>query len=123
MPVTPEQLRAYSSFKQVIKRSDEHLKNDIEEAYLDVRTYVGHNFEEYETIPTDALTAVKKLAQYYALINSDESIAKGVKQERFENYSRTIEVNGKPDVSSFLNKYVKKEPKKVLSNGVRLRAL
>ncbi|WYP24754.1 DUF3199 family protein [Alkalihalobacillus sp. FSL W8-0930] len=112
MLVTPEDVRAYSVFAKVKKRADEQLSNDILEATVEVENIVGHDFSDkelYDPLPHKVKLALCKLAQFYALYNSDESLTKGYKSERFENYSYTLadgETIRKPDLSILLRDYI-----------------
>lgn len=114
MLITPDEIKAYTSFAAVKKRSEEQLKSDILEATVEAKGIVGHDFSapEYTPLPDEVRLALIKLAQFYALINADESMTKGYKSERFENYSYTLPDGNsirKPDLSSLLNDFIKKD--------------
>ncbi|WYU49970.1 DUF3199 family protein [Bacillus sp. FSL K6-0047] len=122
MFITPDDLKEYSSFSVIQKRSDVHLRNDIVEAEVEIKRLAGQDFSDYEELPEAVKIATLKMAQYFALTNADQAMAKGIKQERFENYSYTLEGREKPDVSGLLSAYVKK-PIKDDTARVRLRVL
>lgn len=114
MLITPEEIKDYTSFAAVKKRSDGQLKSDILEATVEAKGIVGHDFSgpEYTPLPDEVRLALIKLAQFYALINADESMTKGYKSERFENYSYTLPDGNpirKPDLLSLLNDFIKKD--------------
>lgn len=111
MLITPADLKAYSVFDSVKDRADELLAQDIIEAVAEISLEVGHDFsgEEYDPLPEKVRLAVIKMAQFYALINSDESITKGYTTEKIGDYSYTLG-NGstiqKPDVYALIKGYV-----------------
>lgn len=111
MLITPADLKAYSVFDSVKDRPDVLLTQDIIEAVAEISLEVGHDFsgEEYDPLPERVRLAVLKMAQFYALINSDESITKGYTSEKIGDYSYTLG-NGstiqKPDVYSLIKDYV-----------------
>lgn len=128
MPViTPQDLLDYSVFPEVQERKTELLEKDILEAENEIKELIGHNFDtaEYETVPEDAKLAYLKLAQFYALINSDESIVKGYESETLGDYSYTLSNGGtirKPIIDHLLSPYAKEDlsAKKVI---FRMRSL
>ncbi|MEC0765734.1 protein YqbG [Bacillus atrophaeus] len=111
MLITSADLKAYSVFDSVKDRPDELLAQDIIEAVAEISLEVGHDFsgEEYNPLPEKVRLAVLKMAQFYALINSDESITKGYTTEKIGDYSYTLG-NGssiqKPDVYALIKDYV-----------------
>ncbi|MCM2674089.1 protein YqbG [Alkalicoccobacillus plakortidis] len=130
MLITPSDVKAYTTFKKVKNRPEPQLEMDILEATTEAERYVGHDFSDtdiYDPLPTKVRLALLKLAQFYALINSDESIAKGYKSEKFENYSYTLadgESVRKPDVSVLLRDYVVLPvPKETGNVKMRMRPL
>lgn len=107
--ITPADLKAYSVFPKVKSREDTLLQSDILEAETEIYDLVGHDFSQYTPNPEKALLAVKKMAQFYALINSDESITKGFKSEKIGDYSYQLADGNtikKPDVSHLLKEFV-----------------
>ncbi|WP_046180384.1 protein YqbG [Domibacillus tundrae] len=125
MLIDPTDLTSYTEFDVVKERPTELLDQDILEAETEVEQIVGHDFtgEEYVPLPPKARLALLKLAQYYALTNSDESLAKGIKSEKIGDYSYTVSetsANSKPDVSGLLKSFIKKE-EPVDPGNVRLR--
>lgn len=112
MLITPSDLKSYSDFGAVKERSDEKLEKDILEAEVEIESIVGHDFSDYDPLPEKAKLAILKMAQFYALINSDESIVKGYKSEKIGDYSYTLADGNsirKPDVNNLLKNYIKDE--------------
>lgn len=109
MLITPSDLKAYSVFDVVKERPDELLEQDILEAEVEIESIVGHDFSEYDPLPEKAKLALLKMAQFFALVNSDESIVKGYKSEKIGDYSYTLgdgSVLRKPDVYGLLKEYI-----------------
>ncbi|WP_404407726.1 DUF3199 family protein [Jeotgalibacillus malaysiensis] len=112
MLLTPTELKESTSFDTVKEREEALLANDIIEAEVEIQSIVGHDFSgpEYEPLPQKVKLAMIKMAQFYALINSDESIIKGFVSEKIGDYSYTL-ANGstlnKPDVTSLLRDFIK----------------
>lgn len=111
MLISPEDVRAYTVFESVKNRSDELLESDIIEAEAEVFKIVGHNFtsEKYQPLPEKAKIALIKMAQFFALINGDESIIKGYKSEKIGDYSYTLadgNAISKPDVYNLLIDFI-----------------
>jgi len=89
--ITPEDIREYTIFDEVIERTDARLSYDIIQAQQDVFAFVGHRFELpiYTPLPEVVKLALVKVSEYYALINSDDSLVKGFKSEKIGDYSYT----------------------------------
>lgn len=124
MLITPSDLKAYSVFDVVKERPDELLEQDILEAEVEIESIVGHDFSQYNQLPDKAKLALLKMAQFFALINSDESITKGIKSEKIGDYSYTLSDGQgikKPDVYNLLKEYI--EPSQIGSVNLRMRAL
>ncbi|RJS59151.1 DUF3199 family protein [Bacillus sp. PK3_68] len=126
MLITPADVIAYSVFDAVKERPVSLLEQDILEAEIEIESIVGHNFAEIAPLPDKARLALLKMAQFYALINSDESIVKGYTSEKIGDYSYTL-ANGqtirKPDVKSLLKEFIKTEPTDRFGVQMRLRVL
>jgi hypothetical protein len=125
--ITPEQVIEYTDFGAVKNRATDKLANDITQAETELFSRCGHKFigPEYTPLPKEVTLALKKLAEYYALINSDESIAKGYTSERLGDYSYTL-ANGtavnRPAIDLLIADYIlKPAPKRPVS--FRMRAL
>ncbi|OLN21855.1 hypothetical protein BTO30_12615 [Domibacillus antri] len=119
--ITPAELKAYTVFPKVKNRTDALLEQDILEAVAEIHEIAGHDFTApaYSPVPEKVKLATKKLAQYYALLNMDESLMKGLKSEKIGDYSYTAaEVSGsaKPDIRSLLKPFVQ-----VKQGTVRMR--
>jgi hypothetical protein len=111
MLITPADLKAYSVFDVVKARPDTLLEQDILEAEVEIESIVGHDFSDpiFTPLPEKAKLALLKMAQFYALINSDESIVKGYKSEKIGDYSYTLDdgsVLRKPDVYGLIKEYI-----------------
>ncbi|MBU8728330.1 MULTISPECIES: protein YqbG [Bacteria] len=130
MLISPEEVRAYSVFESVKNRSDELLTSDIIEAEAEVFKIAGHDFtsEKYQPLPEKAKIALIKMAQFFALINGDESIIKGYKSEKIGDYSYTLadgNAVSKPDVYNLLIDFIEPidPPEDPASVRMRLRSL
>ena len=130
MLISPEDVRAYTVFESVKNRSDELLESDIIEAEAEVFKIVGHDFtsEKYQPLPEKAKIALIKMAQFFALINGDESIIKGYKSEKIGDYSYTLADGNavtKPDVYNLLIDFIEPidQPEDPASVRMRLRSL
>ncbi|MCP1149846.1 MULTISPECIES: protein YqbG [Bacillus] len=130
MLISPEEVRAYTVFESVKNRSDELLESDIIEAEAEVFKIVGHDFtsEKYQPLPEKARIALIKMAQFFALINGDESIIKGYKSEKIGDYSYTLadgNAISKPDVYNLLIDFIEPidPPEDPASVRMRLRSL
>lgn len=127
--ITAEELVNYTAFDEVKERKVDLLKQDILEAEVEVKGIAGHDFtgEAYQPLPAEVKLALLKMAQYFALVNSDESLTKGIKSEKIGDYSYTVSetsANSKPDVSGLLKAFVKKEAPADPGNvRMKLRAL
>lgn len=112
--ITPEELKAYSVFEGVADRSNDLLKMDILEAETYIEGKLGKLLNEFIPLPERLRLALLKVAQYFALVNSDESIVKGYKSEKMGDYSYTLSDGSSvsiPDVNDLLGDYIeKKEP-------------
>ncbi|MCM3365322.1 DUF3199 family protein [Bacillus safensis] len=130
MLISPEEVRAYTVFESVKNRSDELLESDIIEAEAEVFKIAGHDFtsEKYQPLPEKARIALIKMAQFFALINGDESIIKGYKSEKIGDYSYTLadgNAVSKPDVYNLLIDFIEPidPPEDPASVRMRLRSL
>jgi len=130
MLISPEDVRAYTVFESVKNRSDELMESDIIEAEAEVFKIAGHDFtsEKYQPFPEKAKIALIKMAQFFALINGDESIIKGYKSEKIGDYSYTLadgNAVSKPDVYNLLIDFIEPidPPEDPASVRMRLRSL
>lgn len=111
MIISAEEVQAYSVFDRVKSRSVERLTADIVEAEAAVFQIVGHDFtnEKYQPLPEKARIALLKMAQYFAMLNDDESMIKGFTSEKMGDYSyakAADQVKGKPNVYALLVDYI-----------------
>ncbi|WP_050184167.1 protein YqbG [Domibacillus robiginosus] len=129
MLITSEELVNYTAFDEVKNWEVDLLELDILEAEVEVKGIVGHDFtdEAYQPLPQAARLAIHKLAQYFALVNSGESLTKGIKSEKIGDYSYTVSGiggNKMPDVLNLLKPFIKKEEPADPGNiQVRMRVL
>ena len=123
--ITPEQVIDYTEFDAVKARAPTKLKSDILQAEIELFNKVGHKFSDskYDPLPAEVRLALVKLAEYYALVNSDESIAKGYTSERLGDYSYTLSDGtniSKPSIDLLIADYVvKAAPKRPVSFKMR----
>lgn len=112
--ITPQQVIDYTSYDGVKNRTNDQLKFDIIQAREDIFKYCGHDFSEYAKLPEEVVLAFIKVSEYYALINSDESIVKGIKSEKLGDYSYTLGDGAKQElkIGSLLDKYIKENARK-----------
>lgn len=126
MSITPAELKAYSVFEDVINRDDTLLKMDILEAETYIQKKIELPLSEYVLLPSKLRLALLKVAQFFALTNSDESITKGYKSEKIGDYSYTLADGSTmsiPDVSDLLGDYIKKEEPSDSDVFLRMRVL
>lgn len=126
MSITPAELKAYSVFEDVIDRADDLLIMDILEAETYIQKQIELPLSEYVPLPNKLRLALLKVAQFFALINSDESITKGYKSEKIGDYSYTLSDGSTmsiPDVLDLLDDYVKKEEPSDGNVFLRMRSL
>lgn len=132
--ITPEQVIEYTVFDKVKQRAQGLLEKDIIEAEQEIKSIVGHTFDGvdadgiplYPTLPAEVEIAYLKMAQFFALINSDESITKGYQSERIGDYSYTLasgQTVRKPDVFDLLSAYVKPAEIKTGNTRMRMRSI
>jgi len=126
MSITPEDLKAYSTFEAVQNRPDPQLKMDILEAETYVNGRIEKPLSEYTELPDELELALLKVAQFYALVNGDESIVKGYKSEKIGDYSYTLSDGSSlsmPDVSGLLNGFMPAGEKKTDGVFFRMRGI
>lgn len=112
MPITPSDLKAYSVFEDVLDREDQHLESDVLEATIYIENRLEKPLKEHDPLPDKLKLALLKVAQFFALVNSDESMAKGYKSEKIGDYSYTLQDGSRmtmPDISDLISDFIKKE--------------
>lgn len=125
--IVPEQVIDYTEFDSVKTRAPNRLQSDILQAEIELFNKAGHKFRDpqYIPLPAEVELALIKLTEYYALVNSDESMAKGYTSERLSDYSYTLSDGNsisKPSIDLLIANYiVKAAPKRPVS--FRMRAL
>lgn len=108
MYISAQELRDYTVIQLVKNRDDELLEQDILEAQTEINIMTERDFSDttqFPTVPDEVILATKKLAQYYAMMNSDESALKAVTSESIGNYQYSKGSLQKPDLSHLLHKY------------------
>ena len=123
--ITPEQVIEYTEFDAVKARVPAKLESDILQAEIELFNKAGHKFSDsqYIPLPAEVQLALIKLTEYYALVNSDESMAKGYTSERLGDYSYTLSDGtniSKPSIDLLIADYVvKAAPKRPVSFRMR----
>lgn len=122
--ITAIEVKDYTDFDVVKERCDnKKILHDILKAESEIFTVCGHRFEEYESIPEEVQLVCIELAEYYALIAVDESIAKGYTSEKIGDYSYSMNSNGtlkKPVYLNLLKDYIKNDTSSI-SRRVKFR--
>lgn len=132
--IKPQEVIDYSVFDKVKNRDPLLLTKDIIEAEQEIKSITGHAFDGmdetgqplYPALPPEVEIAYLKMAQFFALINSDESITKGYQSERIGDYSYTLssgQTIRKPDVYDLLAAYVKPAEMKTGNTRLRMRSI
>lgn len=89
--ITPEDVKNYTSHKDVAERPAEKLAFDISRAELKIIHLTTNNkFEDYEELPEPVRIAAILVAEAYAK-NDIEATKKKIKSESFDDYSYTVE--------------------------------
>lgn len=118
--LVPSEVMDYTSFQSVKDRTSIQMDGDILQAEQDVFSFCGHDFSDEVFYPEVVKLALIKLAEYYALVNSDESLVKGVTSEKLGDYSYTINGEVKTfSLATLLRNYVKEKGKKGTTFKVR----
>lgn len=111
--VTPQEVRDYSEFESVQKRTDAKLTIDISRAEQYVIDYTHSTFESCSELPSTLRTAVIILAELYA--HNAVERTKQLKSETFDDYSYTTESTildiSDLDLPSLLDEWVNTKPK------------
>lgn len=128
--ITPKELKTYSEFESVQERSDESLLLDIIEAESDLESTLRQPISEVLDVdgklPEKLRIALLKLAQFFALINSDDSIQKGYTSEKMSDYSYTIGSGDslkKPDIAGLINGFINEDVQKLKKGLFRMRGI
>ncbi|MBC6308122.1 DUF3199 family protein [Listeria sp. FSL L7-1582] len=128
--ITPQELKSYSEFEAVQDRSDGSLLLDIIEAESELESTLRQPISEVldvdEKLPEKLRIALLKLAQFFALINSDDSIQKGYTSEKMSDYSYTIGSGDslkKPDISGLINGFINEDVQKLKKGLFRMRGI
>lgn len=126
MSITSSDLKKYSTFESVKNRPDNLLEMDIIEAETHIEGRIENPISEYAPLPTKLQLALLKVAQFFALANSDESMVKGYKSEKIGDYSYTLADGSSltmPDVTDLIAEFTGKEEPGDSGLFLRMRAL
>ena len=111
--ITAQELIDYTVLPDVKKRPVSLLDQDILEADTEIYNLSKIDFTDktkYPEVPAEVKLACKKLAQYYASINSDTNAMKGIKSESIGggDYSYTKDSSSitPPSVTYLLKKFM-----------------
>ncbi|MEK4503917.1 protein YqbG [Bacillus sp. FSL R12-0069] len=111
--ITAQELIDYTVLPEVKNRPVPLLEQDILEADTEIYNLSKIDFGDktkYPEVPEEVKLACKKLAQYYALTNTDTNAMKGIKSESVGggDYSYTKDSASivKPSVMYLLKKYM-----------------
>ncbi|MES1049345.1 DUF3199 family protein [Bacillus thuringiensis] len=111
--ITAQELIDYTVLPEVKKRSVPLLEQDILEAETEIYNLSKIDFGDktkYHEVPAEVKLACKKLAQYYASINSDTNAMKGIKSESIGggdySYTKDSASVTKPSVLYLLQKFM-----------------
>lgn len=88
--ITPQTVKARTSFEVVKERPDVLLQDDILMAQMKLFQTCGHRFEDYETLPPEVELALIKLTELYALANSNQAWVQGLTSEKIGDYHYTM---------------------------------
>lgn len=88
--IRPEDVKQYTSHKEVAERGDEKLAIDISRAEMKIIRITNNNFEDYDELPEPVKIATILVAEAYAK-NGIEATKKRITSETFDDYSYTAE--------------------------------
>ena len=89
--VSPEDVKSYTSHKDVAVRADQKLMFDIARAEKKVMHITNNKFDDYVEIPCDVKMAVILIAEAYAKNDIEAAKEKKIKSETFDDYSYTAD--------------------------------
>lgn len=124
--ITAQELIDYTVLPEVKKRPVPLLEQDILEADTEIYTLSKIDFTDktkHPEVPAEVKLACKKLAQYYAYINTDTNAMKGIKSESVGggDYSYTKDSSSitKPDVLNLLKGFIPNSGKRKVTFKMR----
>ncbi|OJD86943.1 protein YqbG [Bacillus anthracis] len=124
--ITAQELIDYTVLPEVKKRPVPLLEQDILEADTEIYNLSKIDFKDktkHPEVPAEVKLACKKLAQYYAYINTDKNAMKGIKSESVGggDYSYTKDSSSitKPDVLNLLKGFIPNSGKRKVTFKVR----
>ncbi|MGE7869602.1 protein YqbG [Bacillus paramycoides] len=124
--ITAQELIDYTVLPEVKKRPVPLLEQDILEADTEIYNLSKIDFTDktkHPEVPAEVKLACKKLAQYYAYINTDTNAMKGIKSESVGggDYSYTKDSSSitKPDVLNLLKGFIPKSGKRKVTFKMR----
>lgn len=125
--VTPDEVKSYTDFEDVLNRTDIKLQKDISRAEIYVLSYTNNkdllNDILYPDIPEEVKTAVIILAEAYGH-NAVEK-TKTLKSETFDDYSYTTESNTVDlnsvydEIATLLEDFKKAKPNNLVNMSLR----
>lgn len=124
--ITAQELIDYTVLPEVKKRPVPLLEQDILEADTEIYNLSKIDFGDktkYPEVPEEVKLACKKLAQYYASINSDTNAMKGIKSESIGggdySYTKDSASVTKPSVLYLLQKFMNHKGKNKVTFKMR----
>ncbi len=124
--ITAQELIDYTVLSEVKKRPVPLLEQDILEADTEIYNLSKIDFTDktkHPEVPAEVKLACKKLAQYYAYINTDTNAMKGIKSESVGggDYSYTKDSSSitKPDVLNLLKGFIPNSGKRKVTFKMR----
>ncbi|MBU5481814.1 protein YqbG [Blautia sp. MSJ-19] len=90
--VLPDDVKSYTSHKEVSERPDDKLAFDIARAEMKIIHITNNKFAGYDEIPKPVKMAVILVAEAYAK-NDTDAAKKNIKSESFDDYSYTVEAS------------------------------
>ncbi|MCU4759404.1 MULTISPECIES: DUF3199 family protein [unclassified Bacillus (in: firmicutes)] len=124
--ITAQELIDYTVLPEVKKRPVPLLEQDILEADTEIYNLSKIDFTDktkHPEVPAEVKLACKKLAQYYAYINTDTNAMKGIKSESVGggDYSYTKDSSSitKPDVLNLLKGFIPNSGKRKVTFKMR----
>ncbi|PER24642.1 hypothetical protein CN490_22815 [Bacillus cereus] len=124
--ITAQELIDYTVLPEVKKRPVPLLEQDILEADTEIYNLSKIDFTDktkHPEVPAEVKLACKKLAQYYAYINTDTNAMKGIKSESVGggdySYTKDSSSIAKPDVLNLLKGFIPNSGEKKVTFKMR----
>nr|WGE07311.1 DUF3199 family protein [Bacillus subtilis] len=96
MLIEPTDVASYSVYDRVKNRPGRAAGAGYHRGGSGSGSHHGYRFEDslYDPLPGKVKLALVKLAQYFALVNSDESASSSYQSEKMGDYSYTVSGEG-----------------------------